>query len=278
MDELIKLDSLLSESEDYQRLKAEFQQFYEVVGRNQALFLTEELYEKAEELRKLMTLFHTQLDYAVKYDTGSNAAKVHQIDYVSKPYFKPAPSRQGLAELLTSGTKLSEELSTPILAPALAALGWTEQVENIYKLSHDALAMHQNRAEEKEFRHMVGNATKLRPSLTEILERVLYSLVEALYHLHTSGETRDLINEVIIRINGEFDTFATYVDGKTSEAGGGTLPNPEEPEDPDTEDPDTEDPDTEDPNTEDPEGPGTPPEDGGSGGPLDRDIIINIIE
>jgi hypothetical protein len=163
----------------------------------------------------------------------------------------------------------------------LQSLGLTEQVEAIVTLNAELTEIYHGRDDEKELRHLEGSASKLRPELTNLLERVLYALLQAVYTM-TDGEPRILLDEVILSINGALDSFAIYARHKPSDSGEYIPELPDEDGDGDEGGSGS---GSGDDGSGDDNGNGgddeTPPSGGGdegSGGPLDRNIIINIKE
>jgi hypothetical protein len=185
-----------------------------------------------------------------------------------------------MTEALIKGGKLVVDLQTPATTPMVAALGLTALVEEIDTIAHAGDALYRERGDEKELRHLLGNATKRRPYLTESIEKVLYSLLEAIYSLAANAAERAEIDEVINHINGLLDSYKVYAN-----VGGADSSQPDFPADGDDEGDGSgdEEPGDDSGGGNDPD-PETPPSGGGdegSGGPLDRGnspIIININE
>jgi hypothetical protein len=276
LETLHRIESKLVGSSDYARLKEEFEQYSEVFDRNPALLQTEELWHTAAQLREAMKRLLNLLNTTIKYGDPSKQTYAKQLAYIAKPHLTPHPSHQGLAKVLTKGGKIAVDLQTPATTPMVAALELTALVAEIDTLAHAGDALYNERGDEKELRHQLGNATKRRPALTEALETVLYSLLQALHSLAASAADRAELDEIISHINGLLDSYKIYTNG------GASAEVPDFPADGDDEDDDDGSSDEEpgdngnDPGDGDP---GNGGDDEGSGGPLDRGgITININE
>lgn len=128
----------------------------------------------------------------------------------------------GIPDLLASSEKLVVDLQTPATMPLVAALELTALVNQIDTLSHACDAIYNERADERELRHLLGSATKRRPAMTEALETVIYSLLQALHLLAPSAAERAEIDEIINHINGLFDSYKIYTETtRRHHAGGG---------------------------------------------------------
>jgi hypothetical protein len=209
MTELERIDSYLNPSSDLEELKIKFLKLEDVLKRNPALLLTAELHDKINRQRKLLMQLREQIAYAVRYSTGVKAMQAQELKHLARPYFTPYPSRQCIIEVFTNGGKLATELMKPAIAPLLESLGLAEQVEAIHNLNEELIAIYRGRDSEIELRHLEGSATKLRPAFTNILERVLYAVLQTVYTM-SHGESRRLIEGVILSINGAIDSFTIY--------------------------------------------------------------------
>jgi hypothetical protein len=277
LETLHRIESKLAPSSDYARLKEEFEQYSEVHKRNPALLQTEELWNTHGRLLEAMKQLGSLVKMAVTYGTGARLTAAKQVEYIIKPYFTPSISHQAIADLLSNSGKMVVDLQTAATTPLVATLELTALVAEIDALAHAADAIYNERSDEKELRHLLGSATKRRTHLTDALETVLYSLLQALQSLAPTAADRAEIDEVINHINGLLDSYKIYVkDGGSSDSSGGI---PDYPSDGDGDN----DPDDGNGNNEDPEPPAggneNPGGDSGSGGPLDRGgITININE
>jgi hypothetical protein len=280
LETLHRIAPRLSASSDYTRLKEEFEQFSEVFNRNPALLQTKELWRTTDHLRDVMKTLGNLLTAFADYG-GVRQTYAEQLSYLVRPNLKPHPSSMAIPDLLAKSGRIAVDLQTPATTPMVTALDLTALVTEIDTLSHAADALYGERSSEKELRHLLGSATKRRSAMTEALEIVLYSLIQALHSLAANAADRAELDEVINQINGYLDSYKIYAKGSSSsnDSGSGT---PDYPADGD----DEEEPDdggNGNGGSEDPEPPAggneNPGGDGGSGGPLDRGgIVINIKE